>query len=148
MALTSPSNSPDVYLIQPLLDVQDNQSDSWRPQFPKPTLMGLASPHRDVQEYFGSQLRPNFFFYLRVLFLCLTLLHPPSSGLSFSSFIWLKTRGQYVIKKQLANKKEHFDEKRALRKKGLHNLGPAFYHLLFFTRCLSCYCRGHMVASD
>lgn len=62
VVLTSPSNSPDVYLIQPLLDVQDNQSDPWRPQFPKPTLMGLASPHRDVQEYFGSQLRPNLFF--------------------------------------------------------------------------------------
>lgn len=78
--------------------------------------MGLASPHRDVQEYFGSQLRPIFFFIWEFFFF-VSLSYSPSSGLSFSSFIWLKTKGQYVIKKKqkkLANKKEHFDEKKGI----------------------------------
>lgn len=73
--VTWPSNSPDVYLIKPLWDVLDNHSDPWRPQIPKSTLMGLVSPYLNVSGIFWQQMGTNlFFFYLRVLFLCLPLL--------------------------------------------------------------------------
>lgn len=63
VVLTSPSNSPDVYLIQPLLDVQENQSDPWRPQFPKPTLMGLASPHHMFRNILAANCDQTFFLF-------------------------------------------------------------------------------------
>lgn len=97
VVLTWPSNSPYLYLIKPLWDVLDNQSDPWRPQIPKPTLMGLATPANGDQHFLLFE--SSFSLFL--------LFYSPSSCLSFSSFIWLKTRGPYVIKNP-ANKKRLF----------------------------------------
>lgn len=101
-----------MYLIKPLWDVLDPmETPDSKAQFDG-SRKSISSRFRNILAATGDQ-----HFVLYEFFFSVSLSYSPSSCLSFSSFIWLKTRGPYVIKKNPANKKERFDEKKGIEEK-------------------------------